>query len=116
VSPPVAGDARFWSLALLGLGLPVCIALALRVPADAAGHALAAGRFLPGALGLRTGTMLGLDPAGAARLGQGVAIAAFLALDPEPELARMHVIRAAAEIGPAVQVSAATYLRAKLDG
>ena len=42
-------------------------------------------------------------------------IAAFLAQDPEPELARMHVIRSAAEIGPAVQVSAATYLRAKLD-
>lgn len=41
-------------------------------------------------------------------------IAGFLARDPEPELARMHVIRSAAEIGPAVQVSAAAYLRAKL--
>ena len=41
-------------------------------------------------------------------------IAGFLARDPEPELARMHVIRTAAEIGPAVQVSAAAYLRAKL--
>ena len=38
----------------------------------------------------------------------------FLARDPEPELARMHIIRHAGEIGPAVQVSAATYLRAKL--
>ena len=43
-------------------------------------------------------------------------IASFLARDPEPELARMHVIRSAAEIGPAVQVSAAAYLRAKLGG
>ena len=43
-------------------------------------------------------------------------IDAFLARDPEPELSRMHVIRATAEIGPAVQVSAAAYLRAKLDG
>ncbi len=43
-------------------------------------------------------------------------IDAFLAKDPEPELARMHVIRTAADIGPAVQVSAATYLRAKLGG
>ena len=41
-------------------------------------------------------------------------IGAFLARDPEPELARMHVVATAAEIGPAVQVSAATYLRAKL--
>ena len=41
-------------------------------------------------------------------------IDAFLARDPEPELARMHVIRSVAEIGPAVQVSAATYLRATL--
>ena len=41
-------------------------------------------------------------------------IHAFLARDPEPELARMHVIRSMAEIGPAVQVSAATYLRAVL--
>ena len=41
-------------------------------------------------------------------------IHAHLARDPEPELARMHVIRAAGEIGPAVQVSAAAYLRAKL--
>ncbi len=43
-------------------------------------------------------------------------IDAFLARDPEPELSRMHVIRAVAEIGPAVQVSAAAYLRAKLAG
>jgi hypothetical protein len=41
-------------------------------------------------------------------------IGAFLAHDSEPELARMHVIRHAREIGPAVQVTAATYLRAKL--
>ena len=41
-------------------------------------------------------------------------IDAFLAQDPEPELTRMHVIRHAGEIGPDVQVSAATYLRAKL--
>lgn len=41
-------------------------------------------------------------------------IGAFLRADPEPELARMHVIRSADEIGPAVQVSAAAYLRAKL--
>ena len=41
-------------------------------------------------------------------------IHAFLARDPEPELARMHVIRSAREIGPAVQASAAAYLRAKL--
>jgi hypothetical protein len=60
VSPAFAGGARFWGLALLGLGLPVCVALALRVPPDAAGH------VLPGAVGLR--------------VGQGAAIAAFLAL------------------------------------
>ncbi|MGI3902926.1 MAG: hypothetical protein ACRYF1_20815 [Janthinobacterium lividum] len=41
-------------------------------------------------------------------------IDAFLAQDPEPELARMHVIRQASEIGPRVQISAATYLRATL--
>ena len=41
-------------------------------------------------------------------------IAAFLARDAEPELARMHVIREVGGIGPAVQVSAAAYLRAKL--
>ena len=41
-------------------------------------------------------------------------IHAFLAGDPEPELARMHVIRSTSEIGPAVQVSAAAYLRAVL--
>ncbi len=41
-------------------------------------------------------------------------VAATLAADPEPELARMHVIRDVAGIGPAVQVSAAAYLRAKL--
>ena len=40
----------------------------------------------------------------------------FLAGDPEPELARMHVIRSVDEIGPAVQVSAAAYLRAALRG
>ncbi|QGY05825.1 hypothetical protein MMSR116_30955 [Methylobacterium mesophilicum SR1.6/6] len=74
MSPAFAGGARFWGLALLGLGLPVCVALALRVPPDAAGPTL------PGTLGLRAGAMLGLDPAGAARLGQGAAIAAFLAL------------------------------------
>ena len=43
-------------------------------------------------------------------------IHAFLARDPEPELARMHVIRSVDEIGPAVQVSAAAYLRAALRG
>ncbi len=43
-------------------------------------------------------------------------IHAFLARDPEPELTRMHVIRSADEIGPAVQVSAAAYLRAVLRG
>ena len=43
-------------------------------------------------------------------------IDAFLARDAEPELSRMHVIRSVAEIGPAVQVSAAAYLRAMLRG
>ncbi len=41
-------------------------------------------------------------------------IEAFLAAEREPELARLHVVRSVAEIGPAVQLSAATYLRAKL--
>ena len=41
-------------------------------------------------------------------------IEAFLAAEREPELARLHVVRSTAEIGPAVQLSAATYLRAKL--
>lgn len=41
-------------------------------------------------------------------------IDAFLGRDREPELARMHVIGADSEIGPAVQVTAAAYLRAKL--
>ena len=41
-------------------------------------------------------------------------VQAFLARDPEPELAGMHVIRSVKEIGPAVQVTAAAYLRAKL--
>ncbi len=41
-------------------------------------------------------------------------IDAFLARDPEPELARMHVVRSAEDVGPAVQVSAAAYLRATL--
>ena len=43
-------------------------------------------------------------------------IHAFLARDPEPELARMHAIRSVGEIGPAVQVTAAAYLRAVLGG
>jgi hypothetical protein len=80
VSPAFAGSARFWGLALLGLGLPVCVALALRAPPDAAVHALTTGRFVLGGLDLRVGALLGLGPAGAARLGQGAAIAAFLAL------------------------------------
>ena len=42
-------------------------------------------------------------------------IEAFLATEREPELAGLHVVRSIAEIGPAVQLSAATYLRAKLD-
>ncbi len=41
-------------------------------------------------------------------------IGAFLSQDPQPELARMHVIGSVAEIGPTVQVTAAAYLRAKL--
>ncbi len=41
-------------------------------------------------------------------------IQAFLATDREPELARMHIVRSPAEIGPAVQSSVATYLRAKI--
>jgi len=41
-------------------------------------------------------------------------IHAFLATEREPELARMHIIRTSSEIGPAVQSSVATYLRAKL--
>ena len=43
-------------------------------------------------------------------------IQAFLKTEKEPELARLHVVRSAAEIGPAVQLSAAAYLRAKLVG
>ena len=42
-------------------------------------------------------------------------IEAFLRTEREPELAGLHVVRSTAEIGPAVQLSAATYLRAKLD-
>jgi 8-oxo-dGTP pyrophosphatase MutT (NUDIX family) len=42
-------------------------------------------------------------------------IAAFLAAEREPELARMHIVRSVREIGPAVQSSVATYLRAKLE-
>ncbi len=41
-------------------------------------------------------------------------IGAFLRTENEPELARLHLVRTVAEIGPAVQLSAATYLRAKL--
>ncbi len=41
-------------------------------------------------------------------------IEAFLASEREPELARLHIVRVIADIGPAVQSSAATYLRAKL--
>ena len=43
-------------------------------------------------------------------------VEAFLARDPEPELARMHVVRTLADVSPAVQVSARTYLEAKLAG
>ena len=42
-------------------------------------------------------------------------IEAFLRTEREPELAGLHVVRSTAEIGPAVQLSAATFLRAKLD-
>ncbi len=41
-------------------------------------------------------------------------IEAFLARDAEPELCRMHVVREVADIGPQVQSSCATFLRAKL--
>ena len=41
-------------------------------------------------------------------------IEAFLKTEREPELARLHVVRSVAEIGPAVQLSAASYLKAKL--
>lgn len=41
-------------------------------------------------------------------------IHAFLARDPHPELARMHIVRRIADIGPAVQSSCAAYLRANL--
>ena len=40
----------------------------------------------------------------------------FLARDPNPELARMHIVRSAGDIAPAVQSSCAAYLRAKLAG
>ena len=42
-------------------------------------------------------------------------IEAFLETERDPELAGLHVVRSVAEIGPSVQLSAATYLRAKLD-
>ncbi len=42
-------------------------------------------------------------------------INAFLAGDPEAELARVHVVRRVADIGPAVQASCAAYLRAVLN-
>lgn len=41
-------------------------------------------------------------------------IHAFLGRDPHPELARMHIVRRIADIGPAVQCSCAAYLRANL--
>ncbi|HEX4765919.1 MAG TPA: NUDIX hydrolase [Lichenihabitans sp.] len=43
-------------------------------------------------------------------------IDAFLARDPEAELARVHVVRRIEDIGPAVQSSCVAYLRAKLGG
>lgn len=41
-------------------------------------------------------------------------IHAFLASEDKPELARMHIIRRVADIGPSVQSSCAAYLRAVL--
>lgn len=43
-------------------------------------------------------------------------IHAFLAQEEQPELARMHIIRRVADIGPAVQSSCAAYLRSVLAG
>ena len=43
-------------------------------------------------------------------------IHAFLAQERQPELARMHIVRQAKDIGPAVQSSCATYLRHALQG
>ncbi|MGH1573673.1 DUF2142 domain-containing protein [Methylobacterium sp. P31] len=59
--------ARFWCLAFLGLGLPVCVVLALTAPLGGASHALA-------------GEALGLGSAGAARLGRLANVTAFMAL------------------------------------
>ena len=42
-------------------------------------------------------------------------IHAFLRREDEPELARMHIVRSVADIGPAVQSSCAAYLRAILE-
>ena len=41
-------------------------------------------------------------------------IHAFLAQDPNPELARMHIVRTPADIAPQVQSSCAAYLRSRL--
>ncbi len=41
-------------------------------------------------------------------------IHAFLARDPNPELARMHIVRTPADIAPEVQSSCAAYLRSRL--
>ncbi len=62
----------------------------------------------------RVGFMKGTRFPGTAEAAK-IRIEAFLAADPEPELARIHIIGRQAEIGPAVQVSCAAYLRAKLE-
>ncbi|MBP1184134.1 DUF2142 domain-containing protein [Methylobacterium sp. PvR107] len=67
---PSAGGARFWGLAFLGLGLPVCVALALIGPP---GPAL-------DAVGRLAGAALGPGPADAARLGRLANVALFLTL------------------------------------
>lgn len=71
---PAAGGARFWCLAFLGLGLPVCVALALISPPGESGP--------PGpaldAVGRLAGAALG--PADAARLGRLANVALFLTL------------------------------------
>lgn len=80
MSLPAAVEARFWCLAFLCLGPPVCVALALIGSPGAASHALAADPFLPGGLGLRIGEALGLEPGSVARLGRLADVAAFAAL------------------------------------
>ncbi|MDP4005824.1 DUF2142 domain-containing protein [Methylobacterium sp. NEAU K] len=80
---PSAGGARVWCLAFLGLGLPVCVALALTAPLGETGRIIVTDPTLLdalGTLGLRAGEGFGLEPAAAARLGRLADAAAYTGL------------------------------------